>query len=112
MDEHQQLTLSKLSITPPNSTVPVQLTGKVTVPLDMDSLPTQGALQGEIQTAYLENPLLLDLHWQRQQGVLTLTEKGSDQPLATLPWALTPKQISIEKGNGAGLTWSNRSAVV
>lgn len=98
LDEHQQLTLSKLSITPPNSTVPVQLTGKVTVPLDMDSLPTQGALQGEIQTAYLEKPLLLDLHWQQQQGVLTLTEKGSDQPLATLPWALTPKQISIEKG--------------
>lgn len=98
LDEHQQLTLSKLSITPPNSTVPVQLTGKVTIPLDMDSLPTQGALQGEIQTAYLEKPLLLDLHWQQQQGVLTLTEKGSDQPLATLPWALTPKQISIEKG--------------
>jgi hypothetical protein len=98
LDEHQQLTLSKLSIMPPNSAVPVQLTGKVTVPLDMESLPTQGALQGELQTAYLEKPLLLDLHWQQQQGVLTLTEKGSDQPLATLPWALTPKQISIEKG--------------
>lgn len=79
LDEHQQLTLSKLSITPPNSTVPVQLTGKVTIPLDMDSLPTQGALQGEIQTAYLEKPLLLDLHWQQQQGVLTLTEKGRDR---------------------------------
>lgn len=98
LDEHQQLTLSKLSITPPNSTVPIHLTGNIAVPLDMDSLPTQGALQGEIQTAYLEKPLLLDLHWQQQQGVLTLTEKGSDRPLATLPWALTPKQISIEKG--------------
>lgn len=98
LDEHQQLTLNKLSITPPNSTTPVQLTGKITVPLDMDSLPNQGELQGELQTAYLEKPLLLNLHWQQQQGVLTLTEKGSEQPLAMLPWALTPKQISIEKG--------------
>ncbi|WP_025119151.1 MULTISPECIES: YdbH family protein [unclassified Serratia (in: enterobacteria)] len=98
LDEHQQLTLNQLSITPPNSTTPVQLTGKITVPLDMDSMPSQGELQGELQTAYLEKPLLLNLHWQEQQGVLTLTEKGSEQPLATLPWALTPKQISIEKG--------------
>ncbi len=98
LDDHQQLTLSKLSITPPNSAAPVQLTGKVTVPMDLASLPNQGALQGEMQTAYLEKPLLLDLRWQQQQGVLTLTEKGSEQPLATLPWEVTPQQIRIEKG--------------
>lgn len=98
LDEHQQLTLSKLSITPPNSAAPLWLTGNVTLPMDLSSLPSQGALQGEIQTAYLEKPLLLDLRWQQQQGVLTLTEKGSEQPLATLPWEVTPQQIRIEQG--------------
>lgn len=98
LDTHQQLTLSKLSITPPDSTTPIQLAGKITLPLDLNSLPTQGALQGEVQTAYLEKPLLLDLHWQQQQGVLTLAEKGDTQPLATLPWDVTPQQIRIEKG--------------
>ncbi|AHG22540.1 hypothetical protein Z042_25235 [Chania multitudinisentens RB-25] len=98
LDEHQQLTLNHLRIVPPNSAVPVQLSGKITVPLDLSSLPAQGAVRGEMQTAYLENPLLLDLRWQQRQGVLTLTEKGSDQPLATLPWAITPQQIRIEQG--------------
>lgn len=98
LDAHQQLTLNKLSIIPPNSMAPVQLTGKITIPMDLASMPSQGALQGEMQTAYLEKPLLLDLRWHQQQGVLTLTEKGSEQPLATLPWAVTPQQISIEKG--------------
>ncbi|TQI80636.1 dicarboxylate transport [Serratia fonticola] len=98
LDEHQQLALNRLSFTPPNSTAPVQLTGKITIPLDLDSLPTQGALQGEVQTAYLEKKVLLDLRWQQQQGVLTLTEKGAEHPLATLPWQVTSQQIRIEKG--------------
>ncbi|MFZ1875113.1 MAG: YdbH family protein [Chania sp.] len=98
LDDRQQLTFNRLSITPPNAAPPVQLSGQMTVPLDLSSLPDQGALQGEVQTVYLENPLLLDLRWQQQQGVLTLTEKGSDQPLATLPWEVTPQQIRINQG--------------
>ncbi|WP_156292326.1 YdbH family protein [Serratia oryzae] len=98
LDERQQLALNRLSITPPNGAPPLQLSGKVIVPLDFSSLPAQGALQGEMQTAYLAKPLLLDLRWQQQQGVLTLTEKGDAQPLATLPWEVTPQQIRIDQG--------------
>jgi len=98
LDKHQQLTLNNMTLTPPNSPQPLHLTGKIAIPLDLDSLPAQGALQGEMQTGYLEKPLLLDMRWQQQQGVLTLTEKGDDKPLVTLPWEITPQQVSINQG--------------
>ncbi|CAI1625135.1 YdbH family protein [Serratia entomophila] len=98
LDPRQQLTLTRLTIIPPNSAQPLHLAGKIAIPLDMDSVPTQGALQGEMQTGYLEKPLLLDMRWQQRQGVLTLTEKGDDKPLATLPWAATAQQLSISQG--------------
>jgi len=98
LDDHQQLTLNSLTLTPPNSPQPLHLTGKMAIPLDLDSMPVQGALQGEMQTGYLEKPLLLDMRWQHQQGVLTLTEKGDDKPLVTLPWEITPQQVSINQG--------------
>lgn len=98
LDTHQQLTLNSMTLTPPNSPKPLHLTGKIAIPLDLDSLPAQGALQGEMQTGYLEKPLLLDMRWQQQQGVLTLTEKGDDKPLVTLPWEITPQQVSINQG--------------
>ncbi|MGQ8704896.1 YdbH family protein [Serratia sp. TSA_198.1] len=98
LDKHQQLTLNSVTLTPPNSPQPLHLTGKIAIPLDLDSMPVQGALQGEMQTGYLEKPLLLDMRWQHQQGVLTLTEKGDDKPLVTLPWEITPQQVSINQG--------------
>ncbi|WON78663.1 YdbH family protein [Serratia sp. UGAL515B_01] len=98
LDMHQQLTLSRLSITPPNGGTPINLTGKTTIPFDFTQLPTQGVLQGEVQTTYLHKPLLLDFHWQQRQGTLVLKEKGSDQPLARLPWKVAHQQLLIEKG--------------
>ena len=68
--------MQSLTIVPPNSAQPLHLAGKITIPLDLASLPTQGALQ-EMQTAYLEKPVLLDMRWQQQQGVLTVSEKAT-----------------------------------
>ncbi|WP_154898704.1 YdbH family protein [Serratia ficaria] len=98
LDPQQQLRLNRLIVTPPNGERPLRLTGKVAMPLDMASVPEQGALQGEMQTGYLEKPLLLDMRWHHRQGVLTLTEKGDERPLATLPWEVTPQQVSIRQG--------------
>ena len=36
-----------------------------------------GRVAGEMQTAYLEKPVLLDMRWQQQQGVLTVSEKAT-----------------------------------
>lgn len=83
---------------PPNSPHPLQLSGAISVASDFSTLPPQGKLRGEVQTAYLQQPLLMDISWQQGQGVVTLTEKGDQQPLATLPWAITPQQIRIDKG--------------
>ena len=98
LDPQQQLTLNGLTITAPDSPQPLHLTGKIAIPLDLDSIPAQGALQGEMQTGYLDKPLLLDMRWQQQQGVLTLTEKGENKPLATLPWEINAQQVSIKQG--------------
>jgi hypothetical protein len=98
LDEKQQLTLQSLTVVPPNSAQPLHLAGKITIPLDLASLPTQGALQGEMQTAYLEKPVLLDMRWQQQQGVLTVSEKGDERPLAVLPWEVAPQRVSIKQG--------------
>lgn len=51
-----------------------------------------------MQTAYLEKPVLLDMRWQQQQGVLTVSEKGDDRPLAVLPWEVAPQRLSIKQG--------------
>ncbi|PVZ86682.1 YdbH family protein [Serratia sp. S1B] len=98
LDEHQQLTINSFIIRPLPGGEPLQLTGEIILPTTLDSLPKQGSLQGEMQTTYFEKPLLLDLRWQQQQGLLTLTEQGSQHPLASLPWQVTPQQIRIENG--------------
>ncbi|HGM6862712.1 TPA: YdbH family protein [Serratia rubidaea] len=98
LDDRQQLTISSLNVLPPNSPHPLQLSGAISVASDFSTLPPQGKLRGEVQTAYLQQPLLMDISWQQGQGVVTLTEKGDQQPLATLPLAITPQQIRIDKG--------------
>lgn len=98
LDSQQQLTISSLQLTPPGSDVPLSLSGKITLPATFDQLPQTGELRGEMQTAEVPNPLDITLQWQKNAGVLTLAEKGSTQPLATLPWALQEKQLQITQG--------------
>lgn len=75
-----------------------QLSGKIKIPLSLDEWPEQGALDGLLTTGYLSKPLLLNLSWQQQQGVLTLTERGDNQPLARLPWQASANLIQIVNG--------------
>jgi hypothetical protein len=98
LDDKQQLTLNNLTIMPPGGTQPLHFNGKLTVPLSLDRLPEQGAIQGEMLTPYLQQPLLLNLQWQQQQGVLVLQEKGAGQPLATLPWSVSAQALNINQG--------------
>ncbi|HEJ9093774.1 YdbH family protein [Serratia odorifera] len=98
LDRQQRLSVRQLIVVPPNSSEPLRLSGQIAIPLDLHSMPQQGTLQGEMQTGYLDQPLLMAVHWQQRQGVVTLTEKGDDRPLATLPWAVDAHQISISKG--------------
>ncbi|MEY4476100.1 MAG: hypothetical protein RL248_1867 [Pseudomonadota bacterium] len=98
LDEQQHFSLHQFSIAVPGLPQPLQLSGKIKIPLSLDEWPQQGVLDGVLTTDYLSNPLLLKLHWQQQQGVLTLTEQGDSQPLAYLPWQVSARQIQIIAG--------------
>lgn len=98
LDADQQLTVNQLIITPPAGGPPIQLTGQITVPSDLNRLPEQGTLLAEIPLTALKHPLLLDIRWQREKGTLVLKEKTRIRPLATLPWVITSQQIRVEQG--------------
>ncbi|MFZ4832102.1 YdbH family protein [Rouxiella sp. Mn2063] len=96
--EQQQLTLNSFTLTPAGSTEPLTLSGQLQLPATFNTLPPTGDLQGEMQTSLVAKPLTATLHWQQTQGQLTLSEKGSSQPLAVLPWQLSDKQVQISQG--------------
>lgn len=98
LDEQQQLSLHQFSIAVPSLPQPVQLSGKIKIPLLLDDWPDQGSLDGLLTTGYLPKPLLLNLSWQQRQGVLTLIEQGAEQPLARLPWHVAADKIQIVNG--------------
>lgn len=98
LNEQQQLSLNQFSMAIPGMPQLFQLSGKIKIPLSLDEWPEQGALDGLLTTGYLSKPLLLNLSWQQQQGVLTLTERGDNQPLARLPWQASANLIQIVNG--------------
>lgn len=98
LDGNRQLAIRSFSLTPPGSTQPVTLSGKLLLPANLDHLPESGELHAEMQTAQVPQPLDITLSWQATDGILTLTEKGSDQPLAMLPWKLNNNELQITQG--------------
>lgn len=98
LDNQQQLTMSSLQLLPPGGEIPLSLSGKVTLPATFNQLPQAGELHAEMQTRQIPNPLDITLQWQKTQGVITLTEKGAAEPLATLPWQLQDKTLQITEG--------------
>ncbi|MFS7382166.1 YdbH family protein [Rahnella inusitata] len=98
LEGNRTLAIHTFSLTPPGSEQPITLSGKLLLPATFDRLPESGELHAEMQTAQVPNPLDIQLSWQATQGVLTLTEKGSEQPLAMLPWKLNGQSLQIAQG--------------
>ncbi|EIC85184.1 YdbH family protein [Serratia sp. M24T3] len=98
LDNQRQLAIHSLSLTPPGGSDPIQLSGQLTVPAALDSLPLQGELRGELRTAVVPHPLDISLNWQDKKGELKLVEQGTAQPLVSMPWTLGDKQIEITQG--------------
>ncbi|MEG3132112.1 YdbH family protein [Rouxiella sp. T17] len=98
LDNNQQLTVHSLSLLPPGGGEPISLTGKLALPVALDTLPASGELHGEMRSAAVPHPLDISVNWQQKQGELQLIEKGEQQPLVTLPWQLEEKKITIVNG--------------
>lgn len=77
---------------------PVSLSGTLTLPRLLDSLPEGGALQGDLALDSVPEPLHLRLDWEQQDGTLIVTAKDQKQPLLTLPWNITREEIVVQQG--------------
>ncbi len=90
------LNIRRLQFTPPGGTPPLTLQGTVGLAPQVGQWPEQGQLDGQLSLTGL--PLHLDLHWQQQQGVLTVLTPENTVPLLQLPWTATPQQLEIQQG--------------
>ncbi len=92
----QQLLLRQLSLTVPGLSQPLAISGSIRLAELTDALPQAGAINGRLSVA--DVPLSLALHWQQQQGELTLTTPGQSRPLLNLPWSVSPQSVEIRQG--------------
>lgn len=93
----QQLHIAGLQLRHPLLPQPLTLRGDVTLPALVNGVPVAGELEGNLHLTQWPQPLTLRLHWQQQQGTLTVTEPG-DAPLLQLPWQVDAERIQIAQG--------------
>ncbi|QTF10780.1 YdbH family protein [Brenneria izadpanahii] len=60
--------------------------------------PVEGMLQGQLDTGQTPESVSALLRWQGRQGSLSLNAAGEAEPLAVLPWLLTPETVQIKDG--------------
>ena len=94
----QQLNLHSLTLTAPPLTQPLKLSGTLRLPDIPDSLPTRGVLSADLALQQIPAPLKATLRWQQERGELTLHQADETEPLASLPWQVSAKQITVDRG--------------
>ncbi|WP_437610882.1 YdbH family protein [Erwinia sp. V71] len=97
--QEQTLDIAQLSIRHPALAQPVELDGQLTLPLIPDHLPQAGQLHGALALQGLPQPLSVQLSWQQQRGTLQVNAPENATPLLSVPWQITPQQITIEQGS-------------
>ncbi|XIF02964.1 hypothetical protein ACF0H2_07000 [Serratia marcescens] len=83
----------------------LHLAGKITIPLDLASLPTQ-ARAGEMQTAYLEKPVLLTCAGNSSRRIDG--EREGDVARWRFAVEVSPQAVSIKQGEWRCRTASSR----
>ncbi|KAA9001980.1 YdbH family protein [Affinibrenneria salicis] len=111
----RRLTLSDLRLNGDDGRPLLRLSGGLALADSFDRWPQQGEMRGYIETDYAPRPLTATLRWQDNQGGLTLHEQGNEQPLATLPWAISRQSVTVAGGSWrwphAGLPLSGGVAI-
>ncbi|PHM53942.1 YdbH family protein [Xenorhabdus sp. KK7.4] len=93
----------------------ISLNGGFSLPLDINKLPEQGRITGQLSVGQFPEPLLMLLEWKEQNGKFTITKepsqldknnKSKPQIWAELPWSFNQSQFVIQHGKwqwlGAG----------
>lgn len=98
LNKQQYFSIKQLEVEFPDGSDRLALMGGLTVPMNLDRLPVKGELAGKFIIKQLEQPLLLRLNWEQQQGTLTVKPAGEAAPLINLPWLLSTDRFEIQKG--------------
>ncbi|PHM29459.1 YdbH family protein [Xenorhabdus innexi] len=97
----------------------INLNGGFSLPLNINLLPEQGRITGQLSARQYPEPFLMLLEWQGQSGKFTVTQENTQldkndrsepQIYAELPWSFNQSQFVIQQGKwqwqGAGLPLS------
>lgn len=94
----QSLELQQLKVSVFEGMKPIELVGTFTLPLVPDGLPPQGFITSELRIPQEPNLIQAVLDWNEDQGSLTLRKSADSEPLAMLPWTISPQIFEINGG--------------
>ncbi|MTC38322.1 YdbH family protein [Providencia alcalifaciens] len=76
----------------------IELTAQLTLPLTSDQLPEAGDIDAQFKLLELNKLLQTKLHWQQDQGLLTVMDVEQQQELFHLPWHVSSSQVIVTDG--------------
>ncbi|HGN0867996.1 dicarboxylate transport [Providencia alcalifaciens] len=76
----------------------IELTAQLALPLTTAQLPETGDIEAQFKLIELNKRLNTKLHWQRDQGLLTVTDLEQQQELFHLPWQVSSSQVVVTDG--------------
>ncbi|MEQ5183700.1 YdbH family protein [Providencia rettgeri] len=76
----------------------IELTAQLALPLTTAQLPETGDIEAQFKLIELNKRLNTKLHWQRDQGLLTVTDLEQQQELFHLPWQVSSSQVTVTDG--------------
>lgn len=96
--DQQKLTISQLEIPWSESEPPLKLAGEMTMPLTPDGLPVRGDVQASLYLPQAPREVNVVMHWQENQGQLSVLAPDTKAPLLVLPWTITAQRLSLSDG--------------
>lgn len=76
----------------------IELTAQLALPLTTAQLPETGDIEAQFKLIELNKRLNTKLHWQRDQGLLTVTDLEQQKELFHLPWQVSSSQVIVTDG--------------
>ncbi|HEQ1856895.1 TPA: YdbH family protein [Providencia alcalifaciens] len=103
LEELQPLNQNKPPVEPQH----IELTAQLALPLTTAQMPEAGDIEAQFKLIELNKLLNAKLHWQRDQGLLTVTDVEPQQELFYLPWQVSSSQVTVTDGR-----WSWQDAEI
>ncbi|WP_265694577.1 YdbH family protein [Providencia rustigianii] len=76
----------------------IELTAQLALPLTSEQMPETGDITAHFKLVELGKRLEAKLHWQRDQGLLSVTDVEFQRELFYLPWQISASQLIVSDG--------------